>query len=225
MSAEQENAQERLSARLQFNLRTLFGLTAAVALGMGMWAWRAEYGLLLYFLGVSLCVVAVGAALRRVGLIVVGVALLLGTWYGVQFSARRTSTASGFAWVGGTVPVRVVDAATGEPVPGATVRILSGPNASTARRVPTNHEGRAAVECELPVMIERTRHLLGVHERRWIGLGGVAAVVEAKGYVTARVPLRTQLEERYDAGDGRRLPELRVELQPEEPLDSPGALP
>jgi hypothetical protein len=139
----------------------------------------------------------------------------LGTWYGVQFSARRTSTASGFAWAGGTVPVHVVDATTGEPVPGATVRILSGPNACTARRVRVDHKGCAAVECELPVIIERTRHLVGVHERRWIGLGGVAAIVEAEGYQPARVPLRTQLEERYDAGGGRRLPELRVELQPE----------
>jgi len=217
MTDEPARPSASLRPRLQFNLRTLFGLTAAVALGMGMWAWRGEYGLLLYFLGVSLCVVAAGAALRRVGLIVVGVALLLGTWYGVQFSARRTSTASGFAWLGGTVPVRVVDAATGEPVPRATVRILSGPNACTARRVRTNHEGCAALECELPVIIERTRHLVGVHERRWIGLSGVAAIVEAEGYRTARVPLRTRLAERYDAAGDRRLPELRVELQPQEP--------
>ena len=148
MPKEKRSTGERQQAsRFQFSLRTLLGLVAALSLLMGMWAWRGEYGLYQFFFGAGLCLVAVGIYLRRVRLILCGVLVLVGIELGISFSARRTAVTSRITWSVVALPVQILDANSGEPIPRAMARVLSGRDAGGAEYVAADGNGVARVPC------------------------------------------------------------------------------
>ena len=99
--------------RFQFSLRTLMAFTAAVALLFGMWSWLGELGVLYYFQGIAVCVVAVGVVQRRIGLVVIGLLVLVGIHAGLTYSIRHSSIRASCCWHAMKVPMKVVVEAEG----------------------------------------------------------------------------------------------------------------
>lgn len=180
MPDEDQDAPRRPQKTLQFSLRTLFALTAACALLSGMWAWRAEQGVLDFFLGASACLIGVGVVQWRIVLIAAGIAGVLGTGLALSFSARRTAISAGSGRCTIAIPVRVVDAATKRPIPGATVRIQCGWPAPDPAR--TGSDGTAVVDGHMTFISAQYVTLFGTRGRRWISFSGVSASIEAQGY-------------------------------------------
>ncbi|MBN2022907.1 MAG: hypothetical protein JW809_08930 [Pirellulales bacterium] len=176
--------------RLQFTLRTLLGFTAACALLMGMISWRRELGAFQFFLGASVCLTVVGIVLRRWRLAVVGLMATVAMYQGVRYSARRTDVTTTTGWHVIHVPILVLDARTGKPVPGATVQIRHSRTGNTAR---TNNQGRAELSEEMSYITTHYETVFGNRESSWIDFAGSVLVVEAPGRPAARVPLETLL--------------------------------
>jgi len=194
MPKEKRSTGERQQAsRFQFSLRTLLGLVAALSLLMGMWAWRGEYGLYQFFFGAGLCLVAVGIYLRRVRLILCGVLVLVGIELGISFSARRTAVTSRITWSVVALPVQILDANSGEPIPRAMARVLSGRDAGGAEYVAADGNGVARVPCELAVVVEEYETFFGTRGNRRLSLSGVWVEVRAEGYRPARLFLEKRL--------------------------------
>jgi len=182
----------------QFSLQTMFGMTAVVALMLGMWSWRREYGLWQFFVGTGVCLVAIGILRRRVRLILVGIFVLVGIEVALRVSAEHTTINTGSGWCNRRVVVKVIDAATDKPIRGANVRILSGRNAGNAQWFATAENGLADVRCEFAVIDERYGTLFGTWGTRWISFRSTWAEVDAEGYQSVRVDMQTHLNGRWE---------------------------
>ena len=110
---------------LQFGLRRLLTWVAASSLLFALLAWggnamsRAPEA----FLAIGLGLLALGIFLRRWGTVLLGVAVLFGLFMGVASFASRQQYRSDLASY--SLSFRVVDEQTGNPVSGATVRLVS----------------------------------------------------------------------------------------------------
>ncbi len=196
--------------QFQFNLRTLFILTAVFALGLGMWEWRGPLGLYWFALGSGLALVVAGAALRRIWLIVLGILVLVGIEVGLRFSIGQTRIASGSGWINVAIPFEVSDAATGKPVEDAFVRVAAGAQFAAV----TDADGSARVDAELVFISQEYQSLFGRLGTSWIGFDGITAQVDAEGYQPVRLLLDEQLGRKHDIRKDT-LPAVRIELKRE----------
>ena len=212
MSEQQRQAPNESNRRFQFSLRTLMGLTAGLSLLFGMVAWKGEQGAFLFFLGVGVCLIALGIYLRRLGLILVGTVAVVLMYLGVSFSARRTGVSSGSTWRPVPITIKVVDAANKDPIPGAAVYVRSRSDLSPdPQEVLTGTDGVAEVEGQLTRGFTSYRTMFGTRTERWISFAGAWVNASAEGYEPVRKPLTAYLGESRDS-DGRPLPEVRVEM-------------
>ncbi|NQU21206.1 MAG: hypothetical protein HQ567_07985 [Candidatus Nealsonbacteria bacterium] len=210
MTSEQApNDPSETIPRLQFSLRTLMGLTAAVALLFGMWSWRGELGVLYYFQGVAVCVVAMGAVQRRIRLVLIGLLVLAGIHVGLSYSIRHSSIHASWSWHAMTVPVKVVDANTGRPVVNAAILPEIGFRADATT---TDAMGYAELDANLPMLNEQCETIVGPQCTRWISFENISTRVEAEGYRPARVRLQQHYGARHDL-PGDPLPPITVKLQ------------
>ena len=132
--------------------------------------------------------------------LVLGLLLFAGIWYGIRYAAGETSVAVSFGWFGGTVPVRVVDGRSGKPIVGATVRVLTGPELSSAKYpVETDADGRAEVTMAIPdfngraevVALALTGEGIGAASRPMVIRDDVIVVILGGGRGTRLAPLTT----------------------------------
>jgi hypothetical protein len=181
--------------RFQFSLRTLLILTAGFSLLMGMMMWRGEWGVMQFFLGTALCLIAAGVLLRRLGLIVCGVIALVAMTYAVSFSARRTGVSTTSGWRTMTLVVEVVDAETDKPIAGAVARVLPSRGSPSQ---PTASDGQTEVTSDFSYITMQSDSLFGSWDRCWISLSGYSVQAEAEGYVPAKVRLADRLGEEWN---------------------------
>jgi hypothetical protein len=222
MDSTQETAPRRRVPRLQFSLRLLLGLTAAISLLFGMIAWRGEAGAFWFFLGAGVVLTAVGVYLRRMRVILAGVVTVAAMFYGLVFSAERTRmTGGGAVWQTDVVCVRVVDAATGEPVAGASVSVRSRSDVPVDE-VPTGPDGVADVVCHLPMIVSSYRTLFGNRGEGWISYEGVTVRAQAEGYRAVRRPLIECFDGPPDGLGPPPPATVRLERLPEEAGETEG---
>jgi hypothetical protein len=204
--------------RFQFSLGTLLGLIAAVSLLLGMWSWRGASGALLFCLAAAVCVTAVGVWRRRVRLIAAGILLVAAMLYALHYSANNTAVTSKMVWGAVAMRVTVVDAATGEPVQGATVRVSGFRCRSDLPS--TDADGAIELRLDMPCTASRYQSVLISEEKRSVSLHGLALEVEAPGHKPVQRPLAECLGRRCALRNGA-LPPITVELVRPTPASPP----
>jgi len=193
----------------QFTLGMLLGLTAATSALLAMWTWRGAFGALQFCLGAAVCLTALGVWRRRIGLIATGLLLAASMIYALFYSARNTTITAGTAQGFVFLPVTVVDAVTGEPVPQATVR-LPGTNYEPDR-CRTGGAGTARLAFDAQYTVTRSESILFSRDQQLINTRRKTLEVEAAGYEPVSKPLSQYLGRVCNLRDDE-LPPITVEL-------------
>jgi len=196
--------------RLQFTLGTLMGMMAAVSLLLGMWAWRGALGALQFCLGAAVCVTAVGVYRRRSGLIAAGLLLAGAMLYALFYSARNTTITSGSGRVTAVLAVTVADAATGEPIPRASVSLSSWYEAPRPVVV-AGDDGVAEAAIDVWATVSGYRSVLVSRDETFLPTRHLILEAKADGYEAVTKPLSEYLgpESRLS---GERFPPITMEL-------------
>ncbi len=212
MSDSTPDARRRFTRRLQFNLGTLLLATAATSLFLAMWAWRGERGVFECCLAAPAAVILAGVYHRSVRLVLLGLLLLAGVFFGLRYSAENTSLAAFTVSMPVQMQVRVVDASTGQPISGAKVRLPSA--VSQPGVASTAGDGTTDLLVELPCTVWRYRSLLLSRTERRVLLRGIMLRVEAEGRKSVLHAIEVDLGAKLKLQDDR-LPEITVFLHPE----------
>ena len=192
--------------RLRFRLRSLFAVTTALAVFLGLVKWKGPMAGAAFLLVVGIALIVAGMRIKRrgpkvTGVLVIAAALSFGVW--------ASPTLIGVEHVFLLVPIEVRDADTGKPVPNAAVRLIE-PYALllAAPTILTDSQGMARVPAELIAsgwddLFEPTRH---------VRLSGNQIDINGIGYK----PFRRDLEEHVGVSRWDRyaaLPVVRVQLK------------
>ncbi len=200
----------RRRLRFQFSLATLMGGMAAVSLLSAMWTWRGERGALEFFLGTALCVTAIGLWRRRFGLIVVGLVLLAGIQFALDYAIDNTTISSASGQLTAVLGVTVVDAVSGRPIPRAAVRLLRG--GSEVDGGQAGPQGAVDLAFDVPYTLTRYRSVLLSREERLTNTRGVRLEIKAEGFQPSAGPLSRHLGPQCKL-DGAELPPITVGLR------------
>ena len=176
---------------MQFTLRSLFVVTTALAVFLGLVKWQGPLAGVVFLLVVGLALVAAGIRTKRRGRWIAGLVLTVLTLIVLPLMVG-TCGGSRECWNGyGTfpVPIEVRDADTGEPIPNAAVRLAESPAAS--RAVLTDSHGAASAPARFLAGGEHC--WFEKKDDLYIGLGLHVLEVNAAGYEPFRRYLKDQV--------------------------------
>ena len=194
--------------RFRFGLIDLLAAAGTCCLVFAMIAWGGDaLGLgPEFYLALGIGLLVVGILARRTWPVAAGVVVLIGLWIGVTFYTEPTSppvVLSG--WRKCDLPVRIVDATTGESVPVASVRVVATLEGET--RTSSGHSddsGFLEVACSVPGYspVGLTGEA-GFAEGDYITLEAIRVQVEAEGYTQTVIALDKHFgQPRWDFRDG-----------------------
>ena len=172
--------------RLQFELRSLFAVTTALAVFLGLVKWKGPITGVVFLLVVGIALIVAGIRTKRRGRKVAGVLVIVASLsFGVWASLA-------FAWVGHKtflVPIEIRDADTGKPIPNAAVRLLDHSTPAASPTILTDAKGMARV----PAQFMTSGMDTAFEKRDWISFRLCILEVNAVGHRPFRQYLGDQV--------------------------------
>ncbi len=200
---------------MQFELRSLFAVTTALAVFLGLVKWKGPLTGVVFLLVVGIALIVAGIRTKRLarkiaGVLVVIASLSFGVWASLAV-----------AWVGhktSLVPIEIRDADTGNPIPNAAVRLLDPPTPAASPAILTDVKGMAQV----PAQFMTSGMDTAFEKRDYISFGLYILEVNAVGHR----PFGQYLGEQVGVSGWdlyTPLPLVRVSLQADKsiPVQSP----